>query len=656
MTDNTSLPQKDLNNNRDLALYLAGAIGRAVFPCHEAPWIDAKEKNHKGKDPYWDKQDLPNGCKNATRDLDQVRSWWNRWPGALVGVACGPEHGIWCLDLDKKDGKNGFQDLANLAQGRKLPVGQAETTPSGGGHALFKYPQGMKIPTNNGELGPGLDLRGEGGYFCTGMLPDGTGYIPRPRQEFDKPLIDAAPWLLEAIAALEHKTVKEKKAQAAQPIQNDVDWAAGLLRRLDPWRCDNYSEWVSVGMALSGLGAAGLDLWDNWSKGSPKYTAGACADKWDTFKPGGLSLGSLYFWAEQDNPGGHIYAAPAGHQAQPEPPPGIDDIPEPPEFAELEGTTAAPKVTRPTKKIRWSAEEIMKTEFPEPVWAIPGLIPVGLSFLAGRPKVGKSWLALQFAVAVGCGGRALGEIVKVGKVLYLALEDSPRRLKKRMAAQGINPKNIDFVTEWNPLAAGGFTELQAEITAGGYSFVVIDTISRALGKSDQLDLTQMTLIMANLQNLSLTLDISILLVDHHTKPKGFGSDDPIDDIMGSTGKAAVCDVAIGLYKTQGKKGAILKARGRDVEDKELALEWDPTTCCWQNLGNAGDVRDDTFKGDILRAIRELKDDGELPTTAAIAKYTGKDASNVSHALADLLAAGKVRQGTAQGTKKPYEVV
>jgi RecA-family ATPase len=66
---------------------------------------------------------------------------------------------------------------------------------------------------------------------------------------------------------------------------------------------------------------------------------------------------------------------------------------------------------------------------------VPGLLPVGLVMLAGRPKQGKSWLALQMAVAVGTGGKLLGQDVPEGKTLYLALEDSARRIKSRLESQ-----------------------------------------------------------------------------------------------------------------------------------------------------------------------------------------------------------------------------
>ena len=56
----------------------------------------------------------------------------------------------------------------------------------------------------------------------------------------------------------------------------------------------------------------------------------------------------------------------------------------------------------------WSDREILSTVFPEPNWIIPKLIPEGLTILGGRPKVGKSWMLLQIALTVKCGGRYLG--------------------------------------------------------------------------------------------------------------------------------------------------------------------------------------------------------------------------------------------------------
>ena len=87
--------------------------------------------------------------------------------------------------------------------------------------------------------------------------------------------------------------------------------------------------------------------------------------------------------------------------------------------------------TVPSLKTIWTLAELYATHFPPPAFVVDNLLPHGLTILAGRPKLGKSWLALQIAGAVGSGGEVLGRPVTRGKVLYLALEDTARRLRDR---------------------------------------------------------------------------------------------------------------------------------------------------------------------------------------------------------------------------------
>src|SRR5436190_17685404 len=80
-----------------------------------------------------------------------------------------------------------------------------------------------------------------------------------------------------------------------------------------------------------------------------------------------------------------------------------------------------------------TAAELADMIFPPVSYVVDGYIAEGLTILAGRPKAGKSWLALNFGTAVASGGVALGSVrVEVGDVLYLALEDNRRRLKQRL--------------------------------------------------------------------------------------------------------------------------------------------------------------------------------------------------------------------------------
>src|SRR5262245_55147261 len=79
-----------------------------------------------------------------------------------------------------------------------------------------------------------------------------------------------------------------------------------------------------------------------------------------------------------------------------------------------------------------SAEQLLELDIPPYKWVVSDLVPEGLIVLAGRPKMGKSFLVLDIAYAVSTGGKALGVFqVSPGQVLYLALEDGLRRLQQR---------------------------------------------------------------------------------------------------------------------------------------------------------------------------------------------------------------------------------
>jgi hypothetical protein len=79
------------------------------------------------------------------------------------------------------------------------------------------------------------------------------------------------------------------------------------------------------------------------------------------------------------------------------------------------------------------ADDLMRMTLPEPRWAIHNMVPEGMTLLAGRPKIGKSWLALGLALAIAQGGKVFGaSAIQQGAVLYLALEDHRRRLQDRI--------------------------------------------------------------------------------------------------------------------------------------------------------------------------------------------------------------------------------
>lgn len=107
------------------------------------------------------------------------------------GIATGAKSGVFVLDVDVKDGKDGFASLASLGE---IPETYAVRTPSGGAHFYFLHP-GKPVKCSSNQLGSGLDIRGDGGY----VVGPGSRHKKGGVYEVscDAPSAPAPEWLLE---------------------------------------------------------------------------------------------------------------------------------------------------------------------------------------------------------------------------------------------------------------------------------------------------------------------------------------------------------------------------------------------------------------------------------------------------------------------------
>ena len=101
-----------------------------------------------------------------------------------------------------------------------------------------------------------------------------------------------------------------------------------------------------------------------------------------------------------------------------------------------------PEVKEPAPKL-FSASDLEGKEFPPLRYIVPEVIPEGLTLVVSRPKLGKSWLALDVAIAIAAGRFVLGDKQPdQGSVLYIALEDSEARLQRRIAKLKIGRAHV----------------------------------------------------------------------------------------------------------------------------------------------------------------------------------------------------------------------
>ena len=267
--------------------------------------------------------------------------------------------------------------------------------------------------------------------------------------------------------------------------------------------------------------------------------------------------------------------------------------------------------TAPKRIISFSGAQLLKMELPDPKWVVPGLLPEGFSILAGNPKLGKSWLALGIAIASATGGAVLGSVqVERGDVLYLALEDTARRLQNRVrkilgeGARDADLSRIQFDVEWPRLDEGGVTKIERWLLEHPEArLVIIDTFQKIRGNGASSNSNAYGAdyeAVSGLKTLADRYGVAILIV-HHRK-KGEGMDD-LESISGSYGLTGAADGIWSLKRERGRADATLFVTGRDVDEQELALKWDALIGCWSLLGEAGEYRMSQERAEIIEAIR-----------------------------------------------------
>jgi hypothetical protein len=315
---------------------------------------------------------------------------------------------------------------------------------------------------------------------------------------------------------------------------------------------------------------------------------------------------------------------------------------------------------KPSKKakarfLRTNTNTIMAATFAPIRWTIPGYVSEGLSVLAGRQKLGKTWLAIDWAIAVASGGYAMGSIeCERGDVLYIDMENGSRRIQRRIdtlfpeARTRPDLSRLEWVSE-APMLNNGFIDALEDWRTSVVKprLVVIDVLQRVKpsGNANQNAYESDYSTMAGLQYWATSNGIAVVAL-HHTK-KG-GADDPLESLSGSNGLSACADTTLVLDRDQ--NGITLYVRGRDVEEKESALKF--TAGYWSVIGDAADVRRSDERSVILAF---LTDNREPITPTDLAAALGRKNNNIKQLLFKMAGNGDVSRHNGRyflGTDNP----
>jgi P4 family phage/plasmid primase-like protien len=276
--------------------------------------------------------------KNWENTTLQENNFNNKYNG--LALLTGKVNNIIVVDIDNIEHWNQFLDENE----REEPETVKAISGSGGIHLYFKYSDDLdeiKSTSKSFDSKYNIDIRTNGGNI---IIPPSYYYNENLKKQVEykwvKSILNNEPkkfptWmknlLLKNEKDIKKKSLKksleetnnnikrdkedkeEKKLENSQNLEikeedKNLNFTIGeieqLINMLNVNRCDNYTDWINVGLCLHNINNKYLLLWEKWSQYSPKYEEGKCEECWDKFKKNkdGFNIGSLLYWAKNDDP------------------------------------------------------------------------------------------------------------------------------------------------------------------------------------------------------------------------------------------------------------------------------------------------------------------------------------------------------------------
>lgn len=259
-----------------------------------------------------------------------------------------------------------------------------------------------------------------------------------------------------------------------------------------------------------------------------------------------------------------------------------------------------------------SGAEITDMDIAPIRWVVEGILPEGTCLFSGKPKAGKSFLALALVLAVEKGSTVLNLQADKGEALYVALEDGYRRIQTRL--RGAKPAGAYFPIAWPRLNEGGIEELDKWLTAHSRAhLVVIDTLQlirprQTRGANPYAEDYEAMAMLGELGRRHP--GVAVVIVHHNRK---MAADDPFDMASGTNGLPGSADSLWVLIKDGGQN--ILHVKSRDFTEQAMALTQD-LRGQWHSAGAPGEYRNAPQLAATLTLVVESTSGVTAPDLAA----------------------------------------
>ncbi len=527
-------------------------------------------------------------ARNQARTPEDVAHLWAPDTDANIGVLCGwndvfQQHLV-VLDVDRDPG--GFDTLSELcAEYGALPETYTVNTPSGGKHYYFINEDNVR--NSVGKLGPGLDTRGEGGYVVgEGSLTANGGYTlaSEPQEPAFLP-----PWIAALLAAPDHGEMPAVSEVAVGGRNDALYKAASALRR--------------NGLPVDAIRAAISALNDTLTHPLAQQEVNTLVE----------------------SAGKHAPEAAPEHTSR--------------QLAAAMGQGAEKPDAAAAKWNAMLLADLEQLDFPYRQPFVDNLLPKGLCILAGDPKAGKSWLAMQLSAAVSSGTPFFGMFETTRcPVLHLALEDSQERFTKHITKfDERDARNLWGVTSLSVRIGEGLEEqidqwlLERPDGLSARALVVIDLLQAVKNQgSHSGGKTAYENDYNGLKSLRdyVSLRNVAIVVLHHTRKAS--SENEFNSISGSQGIAGSVDT-IWLLKSRPNSftgDLIVTSRESDGGEYEMERMERPKSG-WNMIGEK--IPEEQSVADRIRACLSV----ESLTTKELAKEVRSNVRHVQAILSDL---------------------
>lgn len=262
-----------------------------------------------------------------TYNPETIKNYWRKWPDSNVCIVTGEINNLFVVETDTAEGHDadGETSLKNLiaANNNDWPETKKTRSPTGSIHYYFEWPAGnVNIINSAGKLGPGIDVRGNGGM----VIAPPSIRSPQDSRQYEwlnpnQTIAKAPAWLVNKLAEKiearpnidPEETDFDKIIKAMTLIPNKPGTVWEVTSRKDGvvTTREGWDGWNTIGMALhraTGGSDAGFKVFDEWCRQNlvkyknGKYIRYSWYGRWIKSPPKRIGARTLYAIADDLEP------------------------------------------------------------------------------------------------------------------------------------------------------------------------------------------------------------------------------------------------------------------------------------------------------------------------------------------------------------------